>query len=128
MRNQGKKYEPSNSKKQSTRATFSDMLGIGRIISSGDTTGNVRHPPQEVPPRTKLPGRGEPAESLDRFSPGVEDNDYDWELSDDSDLATPQEIEDPEVERNSQRNLVEDCPSTLDPTRFVHQNRGGKRG
>lgn len=110
------------------RPTWAELLGFS-VYTGQDFTRNVKYAPQDVPPRTKLPGRGNPNESLDRFSPTAQSSDYDgeWALDDDSDLATPEEITDPVVEANSQRNLVEDCPSTLDPTRFSNQNRAGKK-
>jgi hypothetical protein len=123
------KYDGKNGSNPRTPPTDADLLGFS-VYTGQDFTRNVKYPPQGVPPRPKLPGRGDPDETLDRFSPGVQDNNYDAEfaLDDDSDLATPEEITDPVVEANSQRNLVDDCPSTLDPTRFANQNRAGKRG
>lgn len=121
------KHDEFDSKNK--RPTTNELLGTSREVVGKDITGNAKNPPNLVPPRTKFPGRGDPSESLDRFSPDMKDNNYDsdWELDDDSDLATPEEITDPVVEANSQRNLVEDCPSTLDPTRFSHQNRAGRK-
>lgn len=106
--------------------TNGELIGLPSQFVGRDFVGNECYPPHGVPARTQLPGRGRPDDSLDRFSPGWETPDFDWELSDDSDLATPEEISDPVVEANSQRNLVDDCPSTQNPHRFVWQ--GGAKG
>lgn len=124
MRNSDR-YEKSNSTKQSVRPTQGDLAGT-KTITGKDLTGNSKFPPSQVPPRTKLPGRGNPEETLDRFSPGVDNLDYDFSPDPDDD-AVPEEITSVDVEANSQRNLVDDCPSTLDPLRFSNQRRGGAK-
>lgn len=103
--------------------TVSDLLGFGKYQGQ-DFTANRTYPPNLVPLRKQMPGRGAPEDSLDRFSPDAKALDYDFAETDDSDTATPEEITDPVLEANSQTDITEDTPSVKNPNRFVFQNRG----
>ena len=108
------------------RPTYKELLGIG--LPEQDLTDNEKYTPNLVPSRTSLPGRGDPSESLDRFSPEAQGLDYDFGEEDEFERACPSIHEHAQEEMNSQRDPGKDCPSVFNPTRFVHQNRAGRKG
>lgn len=120
------KYDSSSSKpvKQvAAEPTVADVLGNG-VWTRGDKTGNLQH--NDTPPRTKLPGRGDPADSLDRFSPEASQLEYDFFEEDEMSEAMPESQPQHSIAHNSQRNLARDTPSILSSSsRFAHQ--GGSK-
>src|ERR1035437_6947923 len=97
------------------KPTNRELLGHGIGISGNDFTGNDEFSPQNVPPRTKLPGRGDPSNSLDQFSPECDDFSYDFGQTSDIDYDSmddvcPEDEDNPDIFVNSQTALDQDCP------------------
>lgn len=118
-----------SSKKRKTKRehpTNAELLGFGGIIAGVDKTGNVEHLPSDVPARRFMPGRGDPADSLDRFSPEADSLEYDFSDDDDDfEDACPEIETQPAVAANTQGDPGRMTPSIFHPGRFVHQ--GGSK-
>ncbi len=102
------------------KPTFAQLLGFGGVIAGGDFTGNEEFKPSGVPPRTKLPGRGRPEDSFDKFSPEADAFDYDFseDYDDDAHAVLSEEEDRPDVFLDSKTELDKNCPSISNPKRF----------
>lgn len=127
MAKDDKKFDTSSSKptdQEHRPPTYRELLGLG--VWMGDRTGNQEH--NNVPSRTNLPGRGDPADSLDRFSPEAQPLEYDFydDEEDEMSEALPESQPQASIAANSLTNLHRDTPSIKSSTaRFTFQ--GGSK-